>query len=498
MKVELTDLVALGPLWVILGTGLALLLLEVFSSGKDRSWGAYLAVFGSAIALVMTVGAISEPARGLFVGKTGVAALRTDALGQFASLVVIGAGLLTCLMSPGYVERARCASGEYYALILFAVSGMIVMVMSTDLITMFLGLEIMSIAVYVLAGLRRNDPRSPEASLKYFLMGAFATGFLLFGIAFTFGATQSVSYDRIATFAKSPLSEQRMLLFGIVLLLIGFGFKIAAVPFHVWAPDVYEGAPTPITGFMAVGVKAAAFVALVRVVGSALSPGGASANAEWVELLRVLAVLTILGGNIMAAVQRNVKRMLAYSSISHAGYALIGVVAVALGKAEGGSALVFYLGAYAFMTLGAFGVLAFLERKEGGPEAERFGAFSGIGYQHPAIGLAMTIFMAALAGMPPTGGFVGKLYLFKAALAAGETGLVIVGVVGSVISVYYYLRVVVAFYMREVPDPGPLPSPNQSRPAMLGVGLAAVGILMLGAFPSRVVELAKLAVSTFG
>ncbi|MBI4819453.1 MAG: NADH-quinone oxidoreductase subunit N [Deltaproteobacteria bacterium] len=495
MKLELNDLVALGPMWVLLGTALGLLLLEVFSRGKDRGWAAYLSVASCAAALYLTVGAIDEPARSLFVDRTGTAALKLDALAQYSSAVVMAAALISCLLSPGYVERARCASGEYYALILFSAVGMMVMVMAADLITLFLGLEVMSICVYVLTGLRKNDVRSPEASLKYFLIGAFATGFLLFGIAFVYGSTQSVSYDRIATFTKEPLAEQPMLLFGIVLLLIGFGFKVAAVPFHVWAPDVYEGAPTPITGFMAVGVKAAALVSLARVVGVGLSPDGKAADAQWMELLRVLTVLTILGGNVMAAVQRNVKRMLAYSSISHAGYAMIGIVAIGLGHAEAASALIFYLGAYAFMTLGAFGVLAFLERKEGGPESERFGAFSGMGYQHPAMGIAMALFMVALAGMPPTGGFVGKLYLFKSALAAGETGLVIVGVVGSIVSVYYYLRVVVSFYMREVPDPGPLPSANQSRAVMIGVGLAAFGVLLLGIFPNRAIELAKLAVS---
>jgi NADH-quinone oxidoreductase subunit N len=292
--------------------------------------------------------------------------------------------------------------------------------------------------------------------------------------------------------ATDPFRHQPLLALGLILILIGFAFKVAAVPFHMWAPDVYEGAPTPVTGFMAVGVKAAAFVALLRIVMVGLGAGDSS--HVWLQLLSALAVLTIVVGNVLALVQQNVKRMLAYSSIAHAGYAMIGVVVAGSGYEEAGAAVLFYLTTYTFMTLGAFGVLTFLERRDGSLEAERFGAFAGIGFKHPAVGIAMSLFMVSLAGLPPTGGFFGKLYLFSAAVKSGAVNLALIGILGSIISVYYYLRVIVAFYMKDAPDPGPTPQATHSRQLTLGLILAALGVLCLGIVPGWWIEFGQTAI----
>jgi NADH-quinone oxidoreductase subunit N len=366
--------------------------------------------------------------------------------------------------------------------------------MAGDLFTFFLGLETMSIAVYALTGARARDPRSSEAALKYFLMGAFATGFLLFGIALVYGGSGTTGFAELGRHVASVggIGNDPFLFLGVLLILVGFVFKVAAVPFHMWAPDVYEGAPTPVAGFMAVGVKAAAFLSLVRMVTVSLGEG-AEGQQAWIGLLSAIAVVTILGGNLLALAQDNLKRMLAYSSVSHAGYALIGVVALARGEDSAGAALVFYLTGYTFMTLGAFGVLTYLERQDSAVEAERFGAYAGIGFKHPVAGLAMTLFMVGLAGLPPTGGFLGKLYVFSAALAAGDLPLVLVGVLGSVLSVFYYLRVLVAFYMREVPEPGPTPVATRSAQLDLALALSAAAVLALGLMPGRWVSLSKAA-----
>ena len=482
------QLAPLTPMFIILVTAFILLMVEVFSAGLDRAWAANVSVVGLVAALYVAATSILGGAtHELFNG-----ALVVDAFANLASVVMLSAGLLATLLSPAYLRKVGCGGGEYYALMLMSIVGMMVMAMAGDLMTLFLGLEVMSIAVYVLTGIRTDDLRGSEAALKYFLMGAFATSFLLFGISMVYGATGSVALVDLQR--AMTAGADKLLLLGLVLLLIGFAFKIAAVPFHLWAPDVYEGAPTPVTGFMAVGVKAAAFVGLLRLVVVGMGAAAAVEGQIVVPLLTALAYLTIIGGNLLALVQQNIKRMLAYSSVSHAGYALIGIVAAAKGEQSAGAAVLFYLTAYTFMTLGAFGVLTFLERKDGGHEAERFGAYAGMGFKYPALGLAMALFMIALAGMPLTGGFVGKLYLFSASLKAGETGLVFAGIAGSVISVYYYLRVIVAFYMRDVPDPGPLPEANPSRQIVFGVGLAALGVLVLGLFPNLWIRFGEIAI----
>ncbi|MEO1233560.1 MAG: NADH-quinone oxidoreductase subunit N [Myxococcota bacterium] len=484
----LLDLLALGPSLLLAVAAVAVLLADAVASGPDfpprTTWLAPMCALVLALSVGASLGRLGADPRALLAG-----ALIDDDFSRAGAVLLSAAGFVAVLLSPIYARHARIESGEYYALLLISVVGLHVMVMAADFMTFFLGLETMSIAVYALTGMRANDARASEAALKYFIVGSFSTGFLLFGIALLYGATGAVSYAALS--APTPAAGAADLLpLGLALVFVGFAFKVAAVPFHMWAPDVYEGAPTPITGFMAVAVKAGAFMALLRLVHA----GGASlASPAGLSLLSGLAAVTIVVGNALALVQTSVKRMLAYSSISHAGYLLIGIVAAVKGEPTAAGGVFYYLSAYTFTTLGAFGVLTYLERAEGGAAPERFGAFAGLGFKYPRLGLAMIVFMVALAGMPPTGGFFGKLYVFSAALRAGDVGLALVGVAGSIVGVYYYLKVVVAFYMREQPDPGPLPEANPSR--MLGLGLAAavLATLLLGLVPSPWVRVGQSA-----
>jgi NADH-quinone oxidoreductase subunit N len=497
MEFNVATLAPLAPMGLLILTAALLILYEVFAAQPDRAYCAHLTVVGLGIALAMTLARVGDKPTFVFGASAASAPLVIDAFARVSSMMLLAGGIVATLLSPTYAKNAGHDHGEYYALLLFSVVGMMVMVMSADLITFFLGLETMSIGVYALTGIRSREPRSAEAALKYFLIGAFATGFLLFGIALIYGATGSVAISELARAVSLPggVDQQPLLALGLVMIMIGFAFKVAAVPFHMWAPDVYEGAPTPVAGFMAVGVKAAAFLSLLRIVVVGLGAGG-EGQRFWLSLLSALAVLTILGGNLLALAQQSVKRMLAYSSVSHAGYAMIGVIAAARGDSAAGSAVLFYLTGYTFMTLGAFGVLTYLERADGAVEAERFGAYAGAGFRHPVAGLAMSFFMVALAGLPPTGGFLGKLYVFSSALAVGDLALVLVGIAGSVISVFYYLRVLVAFYMREVPEPGPTPVAHRSAHLTLALAFSALAVLALGVMPSSWLELTRSAIAS--
>jgi len=412
--------------------------------------------------------------------------LALDSYALFFNLIFCLAGGMTLLMSVHYLDMTDIHPGEYYALILFATVGMILMAAATDLIVIFLALETMSMAVYVLAGIWRQRAQSSEAALKYFLLGAFASGFFLYGVALIYGATGSVQLGKIAAHVSANGSST-LLLIGVALLVVGFGFKVAAAPFHVWTPDVYEGAPTTITAFMAVGVKAAAFAAFARVFLVTLGP----IHAEWQGILWVLAVLTMTVGNVTALVQNNIKRMLAYSSIAHAGYLLVAMVA---GKDLGGAALMYYLVAYGLMNLGAFGVVLAVGRK--GEPNEEFSDYAGLGFRYPALGMAMTIFMLSLTGVPPLVGFIGKFYIFSAAVKAGYVWLAVIGVLNSVVSAYYYIRVVVNMYMREGEKQVDLLS---TRPALAAAILvAAIGTIMMGVFPSASISLAKISFLSLG
>jgi NADH-quinone oxidoreductase subunit N len=441
---------------------------------------------GDGVAAIGLVGltATALVAASLWSGAGGVAGfgntLRADRFALFLAVVVCVGAALTVLMSIDYLRDHPMAGGDYYALVLLSTCGMVLMAAANDLIVIFLALEIMSVAVYVLTGMLRTDPRSGEAAVKYFFLGAFASAFLLYGTALLYGAAGTTQLADIGrAVAKDP--QAPFVVLGTALLLVGFGFKVAIVPFHGWAPDVYEGAPTTVTAFMAAGVKAAAFAAFARVLVVALG----AATGTWSALLWVLAALTMTVGNVTAVSQQNLKRLLAYSSIAHAGYALIGLVA---GTPEGGAALLYYLAAYTVMTVGAFAVVIALGRR--GEPCETLADLAGMGFRRPFLGLAMTVFMLSLAGIPPTAGFAGKLYLFSAAVGAGYVGLAVVAVLNSVISVYYYLGVLVQMYMVE----GTREAPPSGRTALAtAIVVAAALTLLLGVLPSGAMSLAGAA-----
>jgi NADH-quinone oxidoreductase subunit N len=409
--------------------------------------------------------------------------LRADRYGLFFTIVICVSAALTLLMSVEFVREWMLPAGDFYTLVLLSTAGMIFLALANDLIVVFVALETMSVGVYVLSGLLRGDLRSNEASMKYFLLGAFASGFLLYGVAFFYGATGSTRLDVIAeAIARRPL--QPFILLGMAFLLVGFGFKVALIPFQAWTPDVYEGAPTVVTAFMAVAVKAAAFAAFARVFVAGLP----ELAAHWTGLLSVLAALTMTVGNVIAVSQRSVKRMLAYSSIAHAGYALLGLVA---DSPAGGAALLYYLMVYVFMNVGAFGVLIALGRR--GEPRDRLDDLAGVGFRHPLLAFCMTVFLLSLAGVPPMAGFIGKFYLFSALVDAGNTGLALIAVLNGTISVYYYLGPIVQMYLGEgARDVAALPA----RPWLLAcIAMALVGTLFLGIFPGGPM---RLAAASFG
>jgi NADH-quinone oxidoreductase subunit N len=429
------DLWALGPSIALSVGALLLLLLEFLPTRPSSNRGAIVSLL-TLVAAVVCVFKAGDAKRSLFEGM-----FVHDGFTAFFTLLVCAIAGLAVLQSWDYLKRTRINQMEYYALLLSASLGMILMAASNDLITIFLGLELMSLSLYVMVGFRHSHLESSEAALKYFLLGAFASGFLLYGIALLYGATGTTQLPRMAMFlGDSPVTGNPLFLCGALLLLVGFAFKIAAVPFHMWTPDAYEGAPTPVTGYMSAGAKAAAFAALLRVLLSVLG----DVALDWRPILSWVAILTMTVGNVTALLQQNLKRMLAYSSIAHAGYILVAVVA---GGTDGASAALFYLAVYALMNLGAFGVLSLLGR--GGEERVLVSDLAGLGFKQPLLGLAMAVFMLSLGGIPPTAGFMGKVYVFGVAVKAGLIPLVVVGVLNSVVSIYYYLRVTVAMYMQE-------------------------------------------------
>ncbi|MCC6349655.1 MAG: NADH-quinone oxidoreductase subunit N [Candidatus Eisenbacteria bacterium] len=456
---------ALAPVIALTAGTILLLLLEFVPSRPGDSRGGIVSLLALAFA-GWAVWRVAGDKRELFGGM-----FVHDPFTVVFTLMFVAIGVLSVLTSWDYLKRTKINQAEYYALLLSSVLGMIVMAASNDLVTIFIGLELMSLSLYVLVGFRRTRLESNEASLKYFLLGAFASGFLLYGIALLYGATGTSNLARMGAFlSDTPLLGNPLLVIGALLVFTGFAFKVAAVPFHMWTPDAYEGAPTAVTGFMSVGAKAAGFAALLRVGLRALEP----LQVDWVPLLAVVAFLTMTVGNVTALLQNNLKRMLAYSSIAHAGYIL---VAVAAGGPEGASAAVFYLAVYSFMNLGAFSVLTMMGR--GRDERVLMSDLSGLGFRQPFLGLAMTVFMVSLGGIPPTAGFMGKVYVFGAAMKnPALLWLVVAGVLNSVVSVYYYLRVTVAMYMRE-PEGEPV-QVSWGVPVALAVVLALVATLWFG------------------
>lgn len=402
-------------------------------------------------------------------------------------LIALMIGALTLLLSVGYVRRKGIECGEYYSLLLFATAGMMLIAGAGDLVIVFLGIEILSVGSYVLAGFFRKNALSNESSLKYLLLGAMSSAFLLYGMAAIYGLTGHTNLKAIGEALPAAAQASPFLTYiGMGMLIVGFGFKIAAVPFHMWTPDVYEGAPTAVTAFFTSGPKAAAFAGLLRVFVTGL--GGVS--GQWTGVIAALAIVTMTVGNIGAIAQHEIKRMLAYSSIAHAGYLLIGVAAPG---EMGLSAIVFYLVAYALMNLGAFAAIAALE-KDGEIRTE-LKDMAGLAKKKPGVALALTIFLISLGGIPPTAGFVAKFYIFSAAVKSGMVFLAIVGVLNSLVSVFYYLRVTVVMYMRERTEPWHDVSMDWA--ARTAIVASSIATLLLGIFPSRLWEAAKRAATGF-
>ncbi len=479
------DLAQMGPaapLFLVIVSGLVVLLFEAFAGGRQRNYLATvtMALLGAALILTAVVWKTFGTEQVIFSGMITID--KTSML--FDASFLLG-GLLTALVAGPFMREHEFEFGEFYALLLFSVSGMMMMAESSDLLSLFIALEAMSLGVYVLTGSWRRSQKSSEAAMKYFLNGAFASGLMLYGIALIYGATGTTNYAALGE-VLGKANGGPLLLVGMLLLLGGLAFKVAAVPFHQWAPDAYEGAPTPVTGFMSTGVKAAAFAALLRLFGGAFNREYLSLQgAGWANVISVLAVLTMTVGNLGALRQENVKRMLAYSSISHAGYLLLGIVATALVGPEARGPVIFYLVAYTFTTIGAFAVVSWLGQK--GDEKLRVDDWAGLASRHPAMALAMTLFLLSLGGIPPTAGFFGKFYVFRAALAKpGMVTLVVAAVLNSAVSVYYYLRLVTVMYFREL---GAEPKPLRSSALYAAVIIAAVGTLVFGLLPGALSDL---------
>ncbi len=470
---------AIIPILCVALAGLVVLLAEAFR-GRDEK----MPIGGLAI-----IGLIGAGAASLLLwnrNATSFGVVTADNFSLFVNLILVAVGILTVIFSSQTVDRDRIPAGEYYAIMLFAIVGMMLMGQATDLLVIFLALETMSIAVYILTGIRREQQQSTEAAFKYFLLGAFASAFFLYGVAFLYGVTGSTNLDRIGSvIAAQSMSGNPMILLGVGLLIVGFAFKVAAVPFHMWSPDAYEGAPAVVTGFMSTGIKAAAVAAFVRVFLSSLEP----MITEWAPVLWAIAAATMILGTVVGVAQTSLKRMLAYSSIAHGGYILAGLVA---GNDVGKAAILFYLAAYALTNLGAFGVIALLGTRERANDDLR--DYAGLFHSHPALAVLMTFFLLSLGGFPPTAGFIAKWYVFSAAIGSGYYGLAIIGVLSSVVSVFFYLRIVVMMFMTER-DARPVPAPITAV-AYAGLVLSLIGVLYLGVLPTAVIDFAQASIST--
>jgi NADH-quinone oxidoreductase subunit N len=471
------ELLPLLPALIVLAAGVLVLALDLGPRGIPRELLAVAALAGMIGALLATL------ARWGTGGRAFRDMIVLDDYALFFNVIICYSGALIVLLSMDYLRRRGSDSAEYYALVLFATAGMMLLAAAGDLVVIFLALELMSLSLYVLAGLFKRELASGEASMKYFLLGAFASSFLLYGIALLYGAAGTTNLDRIAS-AMASRPRDPLFVVGLGLVLVGFGFKISSVPFHMWVPDVYQGAPTSVTALIATGSKAGAFAALIRVL--TVVPRGVA--VDWTVLLWVVAAVTMTVGNVVAIAQSNLKRMLAYSSIAHAGYMLVGLVA---GGAVGTSAVLFYLLTYAFTTIGAFGVITLCERARG--EAVEVGDYAGLARRHPLLAAALGLFLLSLIGIPPLAGFVGKFYVFGAAVRAGYVWLAVIGVLNSAVAAYYYLRVIVYMYMREPEGAATAFAPSFA--GSLALAIALLGIVLLGVVPAPFVDLAQAAVA---
>jgi NADH-quinone oxidoreductase subunit N len=437
-----------------------LLLVDLFIPRDRKGVTAMLAALGLALTLGFTLSQIGREISGF----GGMVVL--DGFSTFVNALLLVSGLLGVALAYDYVRRTGIERGEYYTLLLFSVTGMMLMAQATDLIVVFLALELLSIPLYVLAAFARSKSESEEAGMKYFLLGAFSTGFVVYGIALVYGAAQSTNLAAIVAYASTGSGGTLLLTIGAALILVGFGFKVAAVPFHMWTPDVYQGAPTAVTAFMSSGAKIAGFAALLRVFATAFP----SLAADMTDVFWALAALTMIVGNVIAIAQTDIKRLLAYSSIAHAGYILMAFVPYGNAdvRADSVAAGLFYLVAYAVTNFGAWGVVIALEKAEG--KGLAIADYAGLAKKYPPLAAAMTVFMLSLIGLPPTIGLVGKFYLFRAVIDGGFYGLAIIGVLTSLVSAYYYLRVVVVMYMRDG-------EPTIERETWLGLTTGAMAVV---------------------
>jgi NADH-quinone oxidoreductase subunit N len=483
MNVGARDFAAILPLCVLVGGACAILVLDAFLRGPRRTFLVWPALGVVGLALLCALGQWGGDLPAAAFGGMIV----VDRFALFSQMIFLVGGALTLLLAPSYLGEHRLDFGEFYPLILLSLSGMSLVASAGDLITVFLGIEIMSLAVYVLTGSWRRSARSEEGAFKYYLNGAVATAFLLYGVALVYGATGETNLHAIGQAAGGVAASPTFLL-GLLLVLVALGFKISAAPFHMWAPDAYEGAPTPVSAFMAAAVKAAGFAAVLRVLLVAFSATELkNGPTSWVYVLSGLSMLTMTVGNLAALRQQNVKRLLAYSSVAHAGYLLLGVVAAGVVGPEGREAVLYYLLAYTFTTVGAFGVVAWIGRRD--DERLLLDDWAGLASRHPVGALAMTIFLLSLGGVPPTAGFFGKFYLFRAAVASPSLLVpVIVAVLNSVVSIYYYLRIVMAMYFRE---PAREPTPLRSGATTIALVLAAFFVLQMGLSPERYLAYAR-------
>ncbi len=457
----------LMPELVIALTLIIVLVFDLFDSISKTVLG-WMTIVGTGIALWVSI----QMHQAGTVGTQFNEMFKVDSFSLFFNIIFLVSTILVALISMSYLDRGDRKQGPYYLLILLATLGMMLMAAGNELIIVFLGLELMSLSLYVLAGFFRDSPASSEAGMKYLLLGAFASAFFLYGIALIYGGAGTTSVPAIAE-AITAENKSPLLLAGMFLLVVGFGFKVAIVPFHQWAPDVYEGAPTTIAAFISAGPKAAGFAAFLRIFMEALP----NLQVEWSGVLILLAMLTMTVGNVIAIAQTNIKRMLAYSSIAHAGYVLIGLVAA---NDDGISSAMLYLLIYCVMNIGAFGAIILAKTEDG--ESLMISDYAGLGTRKPLLAMFMTVMLLSLAGFPPTAGFVGKFYIFKSAVGAGHIWLVIIGAINTAISAFYYLRVVVTMYMRE-PEEELEFSPYAST-LVVGLILAVVGILLIGILPS--------------
>jgi NADH-quinone oxidoreductase subunit N len=459
MNIPFPDLTPVTPEIIMTISATVLLILELIF--KNKGILAFIAVAVAAVVFYTIPSSHGQTFGGMFI---------SDIYSKYFKLIFIINLILTILISLRYIQREKAEYGEYYSLLLFATSGMMLMASAKDLIILYLGLELMALSTYILAGIKRHDIKSNEAAIKYFLLGAFSSALLLYGISLLYGMTTTTDIYKIAEHLKTTEITTTLLL-SMILITVAFSFKIAAAPFHMWAPDVYEGAPTSITAFMSVGPKAAGFAVIGRVFFEAFR----NIQADWTPILIGIAILTMAVGNILALVQTNIKRMLAYSSIAHAGYMLIGIIP---GTQESMSAMMVYMLIYAFMNIGAFAIVILLEK------GEELSDYEGLSKSHPLVAALMLVFMFSLTGIPPTAGFIGKFNIFMAAIKAGYTWLVVIAVIFSAISAYYYLRVVMNMYMKEMKEEAAIaPSPSLG----LAIFITVLMVFVIGIMPSVVI-----------